>query len=190
MNNQIIANNLKELRKAYKITQFELAEIAGVSNQSVSSWEKGITTPRNKSLSRIADHYHFPINIFYVEDGFIRYMSFDPVGEFDFGIELGKRLKNMADKMQQISYHNGFARKEFLLLILRENYPPEAPYKFLKRSESYADFYCRLFDCYYSLPESQKDSFFELIAQFVNGFDSAILDAFETFSSNNKGNNE
>ena len=40
-----IANNIAEFRKKCGFTQKELAERAGVSSQTVSKWEKGISAP-------------------------------------------------------------------------------------------------------------------------------------------------
>lgn len=40
-----MANRIKELRKARRLSQTELAELVGVSNVSVSNWERGLTIP-------------------------------------------------------------------------------------------------------------------------------------------------
>lgn len=53
-----IADNLKILRKRYGITQEELAEIAGVTNKAVSSWETGAKEPRMGAIERISRHFN------------------------------------------------------------------------------------------------------------------------------------
>ena len=45
--------NLYELRKEKGITQSDLAEILGVSFQTISKWENGVTIPDVKSVIAI-----------------------------------------------------------------------------------------------------------------------------------------
>lgn len=52
-----ISENIKILRDRYDITQQELAEIAGVSNKAVSTWELGTYEPRMGAIQRIADYF-------------------------------------------------------------------------------------------------------------------------------------
>ena len=48
--------NLKELRKATKTTQNELAEAIGVSQQSINKYENHNIEPDIETLKRIADY--------------------------------------------------------------------------------------------------------------------------------------
>ena len=52
-----IAENIKILRERYGLTQQELAEIAGVTNKAVSTWESGKKEPRMGVVQKIADHF-------------------------------------------------------------------------------------------------------------------------------------
>lgn len=52
-----ISENIKQLRERYGITQKELAEIAGVTDKAVSTWEIGINEPRMGAIQKIADHF-------------------------------------------------------------------------------------------------------------------------------------
>ena len=52
-----IAENLKNLRAKYKLSQKELAAIAGVSDKAVSTWENGIKEPRMGAVQKIADRF-------------------------------------------------------------------------------------------------------------------------------------
>lgn len=52
-----IGENLKIIREKYDLTQQDLADIAGVSDKAVSTWEKGTKTPRMGSIEKIADHF-------------------------------------------------------------------------------------------------------------------------------------
>lgn len=53
----IIAKNIKKLREKHNLTQKEFAEIAGVTDKSVSAWETGQKEPRMGAIQKIADHF-------------------------------------------------------------------------------------------------------------------------------------
>ena len=52
-----ISKNIKLLREKYRLSQKELAAIAGVSDKAVSTWERGIKEPRMGAFQKIADHF-------------------------------------------------------------------------------------------------------------------------------------
>ncbi|MBF1637610.1 MAG: helix-turn-helix domain-containing protein [Prevotella sp.] len=52
-----ISTNIKRLRKSNNITQQQLADIAGVTDKAVSTWENGSAEPRMGALQRIADYF-------------------------------------------------------------------------------------------------------------------------------------
>lgn len=58
----MIAKALKELRAAHKITQFQLANIVGVSQQAVAKWEKDKSDPDNAILLKIAKYFNVSID--------------------------------------------------------------------------------------------------------------------------------
>ncbi|UUG68565.1 transcriptional repressor [Halomonas phage YPHTV-1] len=53
-----ISENLKILRERYDLTQQDLADIAGVSNKAVSTWESGSKEPRMGAIQKIANHFN------------------------------------------------------------------------------------------------------------------------------------
>ena len=57
-----LAENLKTLRKSKDMTQEEIAEIIGVSPQSVSKWERGDTFPDITLLPTLANLYNTSID--------------------------------------------------------------------------------------------------------------------------------
>ena len=57
-----IGDKISELRKQKGITQERLAEIIGVSSQSVSKWENGVTMPDIMLLPIIADTFEVTID--------------------------------------------------------------------------------------------------------------------------------
>jgi len=65
---QIVANNLTELRKEKKWTQAELAEKINYSDKSVSKWERGEALPDLKVLMQMADLFGVSLEYFVTED--------------------------------------------------------------------------------------------------------------------------
>ncbi|APC48990.1 hypothetical protein BME96_12655 [Virgibacillus halodenitrificans] len=53
-----ISENLKIIRERYDLTQQDLADIAGVSNKAVSTWESGSKEPRMGAIQKIATHFN------------------------------------------------------------------------------------------------------------------------------------
>ena len=52
-----IGENIKRLRIIHGLSQKELAQIAGVSDKAVSTWENGTKEPRMGAVQKIADHF-------------------------------------------------------------------------------------------------------------------------------------
>ena len=50
----IVAENIKQKRKALKMTQGELAELLGYSPKAISKWESGTGTPPTVILPELA----------------------------------------------------------------------------------------------------------------------------------------
>ncbi len=63
-----IAGNIKQLRKIFGVTQRELAEIAGVTENAVSKWENGYAEPRMGAIERMAACYRISKSHI-IEDG-------------------------------------------------------------------------------------------------------------------------
>ena len=53
--NQVVGNNIKTLRKANNMTQFELAEKLNYSNKAISRWESGEIVPDVATLNKICE---------------------------------------------------------------------------------------------------------------------------------------
>lgn len=60
--NQIVANNIVELRKEAKWTQVELAEKLHYTDKAVSKWERGESIPELVTLKKIADIFGVTID--------------------------------------------------------------------------------------------------------------------------------
>ena len=88
---QIVAQNLTDLRKAQKWTQAELAEKLNYSDKSISKWERGDALPDLKVLKQIADLFGVTLDFFVTENAAAEREKFEaPKSEFGFriGVEL------------------------------------------------------------------------------------------------------
>ena len=57
---QAIANRIRDARKALGMTQVGLAAAAGVTQQSVSQWERGVGVPDASNVKRLAELLKVP----------------------------------------------------------------------------------------------------------------------------------
>lgn len=53
---------LKQLRKENKLSQEKVAELVGVSRQSVSKWETGLSNPDTDNLIHLTEIYHVSLD--------------------------------------------------------------------------------------------------------------------------------
>lgn len=53
-----IADRIKSLRELHGLTQSQLADICGVSDKAVSTWEKGRNVPRMGVIQKMADYFN------------------------------------------------------------------------------------------------------------------------------------
>lgn len=114
-----ISKNIKLLREKYRLSQKELAAIAGVSDKAVSTWERGIKEPRMGAIQKIADHFGIKkSNI--IEDGGIQTIALpSPKSSIDFTqeeIEIIKKYRCLTPE-----------GKETVLTILNLQYSSVAP---------------------------------------------------------------
>ncbi len=104
-----IAENIKKLREYYNLSQKELAEIAGVTNKAVSTWETGNNEPRMGAIQKISEHFHIKKSDIIEDFG---WKSF-------YGIN---NENNNDDKLQNLSPENREKALEYIhLLNMLEN---------------------------------------------------------------------
>ena len=66
--NLVIGTNIKELRKANKLTQYELAEKLNYSNKAISRWESGEVVPDVLTLNKICELFKIPLSQIFEEN--------------------------------------------------------------------------------------------------------------------------
>ena len=84
--------NLERIRKTRKVSQAALGEELGLTQQMISSYEKGISSPNVEILVKIADYFHVSLDVLVgytpkkpqvtsTESRFLRY--FETLNEMD-----------------------------------------------------------------------------------------------------------
>jgi transcriptional regulator with XRE-family HTH domain len=64
-----IGENIKKLREVYNLSQKDIAEIAGVTNKAVSSWETEDKKPKIGTIEKIAYRFGLKKSNLIEEDG-------------------------------------------------------------------------------------------------------------------------
>lgn len=59
------AEKIRQLRESRGLLQSELAEIVGVSDKAVSSWENGTRIPRMGPIEKLAAYFQVPKSYFF-----------------------------------------------------------------------------------------------------------------------------
>ena len=73
--NNVVGDNIKSLRKANNMTQFELAEKLNYSNKAISRWESGEIVPDVLTLNKICEIFNVPISKMFEENISTKKMS-------------------------------------------------------------------------------------------------------------------
>lgn len=84
--------NLKELRKAHRYTQEEVAEKISVSRQAVAKWENGETVPDINNCIALAELYGVTLDDFVNHSKQKNGIGIQPEGKHVFGtVKVGER---------------------------------------------------------------------------------------------------
>ncbi len=65
---QLFSRRLKSLREKQEVTMVELAETIGMSQATISEWEKGNKFPRAGALQQLANYFDVPMEYFFKEN--------------------------------------------------------------------------------------------------------------------------
>ena len=100
-----ISDNIKILRERFGITQKELAEIAGVSDKAVSTWELGTYEPRMGAIQRIADYFGIQKSNLIEDDGMKLIKISKPTETDELALIMEKRplLKELFLELSKLS---------------------------------------------------------------------------------------
>ena len=113
-----ISKNIKLLREKYRLSQKDLAAIAGVSDKAVSTWERGLKEPRMGAIQKIADHFGIKKSNL-IEDGGIQSITLASKSSIEFTqdeVEIIKKYRRLTPE-----------GKKTVLTILDLQYAAVAP---------------------------------------------------------------
>ena len=104
---------LYNLRKKNGYTQAELAEMLGVSRQSVSNWELGSIRPSTSRLKKLSELYSVPVESL-LDDNIEVQLHFDPIpcDTQDKNLEISKNLTEQGEGK------TGWTKKAILFFVL------------------------------------------------------------------------
>ena len=91
-----IADNIKRIRESHGMTQLEFAQIAGVSDKAVSTWENGLKIPRMGPIQKISTHFGITISEILSDDE--KPLSVSAEGLSDIKRELIEKIYAMDDE--------------------------------------------------------------------------------------------
>lgn len=63
-----IGKKIKQLREQRKLSQKELADSLGVTQQAIDAWERSITNPRKKSIDKLSSFFNVSGGFFFEND--------------------------------------------------------------------------------------------------------------------------
>lgn len=55
----------EQLLQIHGVTPYKVSKNTGVSQSTLSDWKRGISTPKQDKLQKIADYFHVPVSYFY-----------------------------------------------------------------------------------------------------------------------------
>ena len=98
-----IGKNIKQLRSQYGMSQKELAQIAGVSDKAVSTWENETKEPRMGAIQKIADHFGIKKSNLIEDNGLSSASSLPDLTPKDER-EIARDLEDMMHSMATAAY--------------------------------------------------------------------------------------
>lgn len=98
MNN---AGKIKKLRKEFKLSQKELADMVGVSQAAVYYWEQNERKPKVEQIIRLAEIFGVPLEYF---NCYTTSVTGDPSGSYTETFVMDCNLKNLDADSQAILF--------------------------------------------------------------------------------------
>ncbi len=115
------AENLKQLRKAKEITQEKLADVLGVTGQTISRWELGICYPDLELLPAIANFFGVSIDQILSNDSSSKERDFEKFGQmiYSFSVNTGERIDFVKGYCKKYPENDYYA---YMLVVVIHDY--------------------------------------------------------------------
>lgn len=113
-----LSNQISEARVAAGLSQSELARRLGIKPQSVQAWESGVSAPRARRLSQVAEVLGVPESFFFQEAKEARERA-EPGGMLPSATAIADRLVALAEA-GKLDQHAVAVMGELLELLARK----------------------------------------------------------------------
>lgn len=121
--------NLKILRERHNLSQADIAEIVGVSNKAISTWESGAREPKMGTIEKLAQHFGLTKSNLIEDDGMNnirsnekKVVSFRVIGSIAAGYDGLAQETYTGDTINiPTEWLRGLSENEFFLLEARGN---------------------------------------------------------------------
>lgn len=105
---------LRELQRAKKLTQQELAEIAGVSKRTIQNWEDGTSNIKPEKAKKLADH--FGVSVGYLlgyDNDFEKQIRIDTLNNLIY--KMHTAYVSLLEKTDKEAFWAGFQAAELIV---------------------------------------------------------------------------
>jgi transcriptional regulator with XRE-family HTH domain len=105
---------LRELQRAKKLTQQELAEIAGVSKRTIQNWEDGTSNIKPEKAKKLADH--FGVSVGYLlgyDNDFEKQIRIDTLNNLIY--KMHTAYVSLLEKTDKEAFWAGFQTAELIV---------------------------------------------------------------------------
>ncbi|QBX27741.1 helix-turn-helix domain-containing protein [Streptococcus pasteurianus] len=105
---------LRELQRAKKLTQQELAEIAGVSKRTIQNWEDGTSNIKPEKAKKLADH--FGVSVGYLlgyDNDFEKQIRIDTLNNLIY--KMHTAYVSLLEKTDKEAFWAGFEAAELIV---------------------------------------------------------------------------
>lgn len=108
-------NRLKELRKAKKLTQQELAEKINVTKLTISRWERGERVPKSDKAQKLADFFGVSIAhlLAYDDNDFEKQIRIDVLNNLIY--KMHTTYVSLLEKTDKEAFWAGFEAAELIV---------------------------------------------------------------------------
>ena len=113
-------NRLRELQRAEKLTQQELADIAEVSKRTIQNWEDGTSNIKPEKAKKLADYFGVSVGYLlgYDDNDFGKQIRIDTLDYIIY--KMHKVTVSLLEKTDKEAFWTGFKAAELLVQTQKE----------------------------------------------------------------------
>ena len=118
----------EQLLQIHGVTPYKVSKNTGVSQSTLSDWKRGISTPKQDKLKKIADYFHVPVSYFYndtenIQDSSKKGIKIPVLGRVAAGIPI-EAIEDVLD-FEEITPEMASKGEHFALQIKGDSMEPK-----------------------------------------------------------------